>query len=243
MPAFKDPIYLGGAQTQLPGSIGGVGVGPVGNIYVYDIIPLTLQADGLAVLQSLASAGDFALTAGTGVTKRTKSDGQTLYEMDVPRCVSITATVNYSGILFSIFGYDFYGQNLSVAMAGPNNTTVATTKAFKSIYRASASAGLMTGASVGFNDKFGLPFRVTDAGYIASAKWDNTLAQDAGTFVAADQTSPATTLTTDVRGCYTPSSASDGVKRLVMGLYLPTASSGQDALRVGALGVSQNLAR
>ena len=45
-----------------------------------------------------------------------------------------------------------------------------------------------------------------------STKWNNTLAQDAGTFVAADATSPATSATGDPRGTYLPSSASDGTR-------------------------------
>jgi hypothetical protein len=80
--------------------------------------------------------------------------------------------------------------------------------------------------------------RITDAGYIARAGWNNTLAADAGTFAAA-ATLTATTTTGDVRGTYLPSSACDGIKRLVMGIALPAIAAGPNATRTGALGVTQ----
>ena len=74
--------------------------------------------------------------------------------------------------------------------------------------------------------------------YVASVKSNNTLAQDAGTFVAAD-TATATTTTGDVRGTYTPATASDGIVRTVMTIALPAIAVGPNATRVGALGVTQ----
>lgn len=244
MPQFGDSLYLGNALTGFindNGNPGGKGVGPLGRIYVWDVVPLTLQTAGLAALQTLGAAGNFTLAAGTGVTTTTLPDGTTGYVLDVARCVTFTSTGNISSVTMTITGYDVYMQPMSFAFAGPNNNTVATTKAFKIITSVAASAAVATNTSVGFNDKLGIPFRMTDVAYVASVRWNSTLAQDAGTFVAADQTSPATTTTTDVRGCYTPSSAADGSKRLVMGIYLPALASGVNATRVGALGVNQNL--
>jgi hypothetical protein len=79
---------------------------------------------------------------------------------------------------------------------------------------------------------------VFNVAYIASVKSNNTLAQDAGTFVAAD-TATATTTTGDVRGTYVPATASDGTVRTVMGILLPGIAVGPNATRVGALGVTQ----
>jgi len=242
MPQFGDSIFLGAAQTGIVGANdnpGGTGVGPMGRVYLFDILPLTLQAAGLAALQTLGAAGNFTLAAGTGVTAVTLPNGTTGYKLDTPRCVSFTSTGDISAVTMTVTGYDVYGQPMTAARAGPNNNTVATTKAFSIITQVAASAAVATNTSVGFNDKFGLPFRVTDVAYVLSCKWAQTLAADAGTFVAADTTSPATASTTDVRGCYTPSSASDGVKRLVMELGLPAIASGADATRTGALGVTQ----
>jgi hypothetical protein len=49
----------------------------------------------------------------------------------------------------------------------------------------------------------------------------------------------ATTSTGDVRGTFTPTTASDGIKRLVMTIALPGIAVGPNATRVGALGVTQ----
>jgi hypothetical protein len=242
MPQFNDSLFLGSAPTGLEfgnGNPGGTGVGPMGRIYVWDVVPLTLQAAGLAALQTLAGAGNFTLTAGTGVTTTTLASGTTAYVLDCPRCVTAASTGNISAATFTISGYDVYGQPMSAAITGPNNSTVATTKAFKMITTVASSAAVGTNTSIGFNDKLGLPFRVTNVAYVASVRWNSTLAADTGTFVAADTTDPATTATTDVRGCYTPSSAADGTKRLVMGFYLPAIASGPSATRAGALGVVQ----
>jgi hypothetical protein len=99
-------------------------------------------------------------------------------------------------------------------------------------------AGSATAAVVGTSDKLGLPVRVFNVAYLASVKSNSTLAQDAGTFVAAD-TAVATTTTGDVRGTYTPATASDGIVRTVAGILLPAIAVGPNATRTGALGVTQ----
>lgn len=217
-----------------------LGVGPLGRVYVWDIVPLTLQVAGLAASQNPGSGASFTLAAGTGVTSRVRPDGTTEYVLDVPRCVTVKAT-GANTATYTITGYDQYGQRMSQTIAAPNTSTVATTKAFKtviSVTNANATAGT-NGLEVGFNDKFGLPLRVTDVAYVVNVKWNATLAADAGTFVAADTTSPATASTTDVRGCFTPSSAANGTKRLVMLIALPALACGPNATRVGAVGVTQ----
>lgn len=243
MTRVSEGLLLGAAPTNFAGSLGGLGVGPMGNTYVYDIVPLTLQVDGLALSQTILANASFVLTAGPGVTKKTRFDGQVIYELDVARGVTITtATSDFHLVLITVFGYDVYGQQMSAGLGGPNNNTVTTKKAFKSIYRITSSGNMTaTPTTIGFGDQFGLPYRVTDAGYISSVRWDNTLAQDTGTFVAADQTNPSISNLGDVRGTYTTSSASDGNKRLVIGIYLPDEASGPNATRTGALGVKQNL--
>jgi len=244
MPQFSDDLYLGpvvlpASDTSNPAPMT-VGVGPLGRVYVYDIVPLTLQVAGLAVSANPGSGASFTLAAGTGVTVRARPDGTNEYVLDVPRCVTVKAT-GANTATYLISGYDVYGQPMSQLIAAPSTSTVATTKAFKtvtSVTNANATAGT-NGLEVGFNDKFGLPVRVADIGYVQSVKWAATLAADAGTLVAADATSPATTSTTDVRGCYTPSSAANGTRRLVMTIAVPALGCGPNATRVGAAGVTQ----
>lgn len=244
MPQFGDDLYLGPAVAGGPSSAGPApmaqGVGPLGRVYIFDVVPLTLQTNGLATSQNPGSGGSFTLTAGTGVTSRLRADGTTEYVLDTPRSVTITAT-GANTATYRVSGFDAYGQAVSQNLAAPSTSTVATTKAFKtvtSVTNLNATAGT-NGLTVGFNDKLGLPVAVTDATYIIAVKWNATLAADAGTFVAADQTTPATTSTTDPRGQYTPSSAANGTKRLVMAIALPAIAAGPNATRVGAFGVTQ----
>jgi hypothetical protein len=93
---------------------------------------------------------------------------------------------------------------------------------------------------IGTSDVLGIPVRVANVAYVASVKSNNTLAEDAGTFVAAS-TATATTTTGDVRGTYAPATASNGIVRTVMGILLPAIAVGPSATRIGAVGVNQNL--
>lgn len=231
------PVYIPNASNDGP-SLQELGVGPMGRIYVFDVVPLTLQAAGVAASQTPGAAGNLTLTAGTGATSVVLPDGTTVIQLDTPRCVTVTAAgANTS--TFTIYGYDQYGQAMSQTIAAPSTSTVATTKAFKQVSRIAISAAAGSAITAGFNDKLGLPFRVTDLAYVQSVKWAATLAADAGTLVAADTTSPATVSTTDVRGCYTPSSAANGTRRLVMSIALPALAVGPNATRIGAAGVTQ----
>lgn len=245
MPQFNDDLYLGAAQTGIvnPDSVGnpgGVGVGPMARNFTFDVVPVTSGTTLLATSQNPGSGASFVLTAGAGVTTVVDANGNTRLVLDTPRCITITAT-GANTATYLVSGFDVYGQPMSFLFGAPSTSTLASTKAFKSIVsvtNANATAGT-NGLTLGFNDKLGLPFRVSAVVYIASVKWDVALANDAGTAVAADATDPATTTTTDVRGCYTPSSAANGVRRLVMVISVPAIGSGPNATRVGALGVTQ----
>lgn len=247
MPRFSDDIYLGSAYGPSPDFLSSgnpapmeAGIGPAGRVLVFDVVPLTLQAAGLAASQNPGSGAAFTLTAGTGVTSRVRSDGTTEYVLDTPRCVTLTAA-GANTATYRVEGYDVFGQPMTANLAAPSTSTVATTKAFKTVTRIinlNAAAGT-NGLTAGFNDKLGLPVAVSGVVYIQAVKWAGVLAADAGTFVAADATSPATAATTDVRGCYTPSSAADGSKRLVMSIALSAAAVGPRSTRVAAFGVTQ----
>jgi len=216
-----------------------LGIGPLGRIYVWDVIPQAPIANNLATAQSPTSA--FTLTAGTSVKAVTLKDGSIGYALDVPRGLVITigaGTIANRNITIS--GFDYYGQAMSevIATGTTPSTTVAGLKAFYIVTSITTSGAVGGTVAVGTTDVLGLPVRVTNVAYIASVKSNNTLAQDAGTFVAAD-TSTATTGTGDVRGTYDPATASNGIVRTVMGILLPAIAVGPNATRVGALGVTQ----
>ncbi len=241
---ISDNLYMGAAQTNMgvnetPSPMS-LGVGPLGRVYIFDIVPLTLQAAGLAASQAVGAAGNLTLTAGTGVTTTTDTTGATVMVLDVPRCVSlVSAGAGDTTQTATVTGYDQYWQSMTATVTLNGVTTVATTKAFKYVKSIAISASTAGNISAGYNNKFGLPVRISDVGFITSVKWAGALAQDAGTAVAADATSPATAATTDVRGCYTPSSAANGTNRLVMTIAIQSIACGPNATRAGALGVTQ----
>jgi len=216
-----------------------LGVGPLGRIYVWDVVPQALVANNIATAQTTSSS--ITLTAGTSVKSVTTAGGQTVLQLDLPRAVSITSgTGTLTNRNVTISGYDYYGQAMSevIATGTVQSTTVAGKKAFFQITSATISGALGATIAVGTTDVLGLPVRVFNVSYVASVKSNNTLAQDAGTFVAAD-TATATTTTGDVRGTYTPATASNGIVRTTMGILLPAIAVGPNATRVGALGVTQ----
>ncbi len=216
-----------------------VGVGPLGRVYVWDVVAQALAASNIAAVQTTSST--IALTAGASVTSVVLASGSTVLQLDCPRAVSIvsgTGTLTDRNVTIS--GYDYYGQAMSevIATGTVQSTTVSGTKAFYQIASASISGALGATIAVGTTDILGSPVRILDLGYIVHAGYNNTLADNAGTAVAA-VTATATTTTGDVRGTFVPASATDGIKRLVMTIALPAIAVGPNATRIGAFGVTQ----
>ena len=216
-----------------------LGIGPLGRIYVWDIIPQALVANNIATAQTTSSS--ITLTAGTSTRSVVRQDGVTVVQLDCPRAVSIVSgagTLTNRNVVVS--GYDYYGQPMSesIATGTVQSTTVKGKKAFFQISSATISGALGATIAIGTTDILGIPVRVFNVAYIASVKSNNALTQDAGAFLAAD-TATATTTTGDVRGTYVPATASNGIVRTVMGILLPGIAVGPNATRVGALGVTQ----
>lgn len=242
MTHLPDNFFLGGGRGAggdffLPGNSDNAGVGPLGRVFVYNILPLTLGTANLAALQGQTINVPLTLVAGTGLTLSTDGAGTAIYVFDVPRAVSLTSAGNLSASTFTIVGYDVYGQRMTQTRVGPNANTVNTLKAFKSILSVTSDTTNATTVSAGTSDVYGLPFAIPDVGYVQAVKWAQTLAADAGTFVAAVTTDPNTAAIGDVRGTYVPSSASNGTRRLVMTLVLTDTQVGPAATLRGAVGV------
>lgn len=213
-----------------------VGVGPLGRIFVWDIVPQAAVTNNIAASQTAAGAGAVTLTAGTSVKSVTTASGTTVLQLDCPRAIKVNSSTTARA--FTVSGFDYYGQAMSeVITVSVAATAVTGLKAFYQISGVTI-AGSATAVVVGTSDVLGIPVRVFNVSYIASVKSNNTLAQDAGTFVAA-ATVTATTTTGDVRGTYIPATASDGIVRTTMGILLPAIAVGPNATRVGALGVTQ----
>lgn len=215
-----------------------VGVGPLGRVYVWDVVPQTLVANNIAASQTPAAAGALTLTAGTSVTSVVLSSGSTVLQLDCPRAVSVTQVTGGTARAFTVSGYDYYGQAMSEVITSVAAATTPGKKAFYQISGITVAGATTTAVTVGTTDVLGSPVRILDLGYIVHAGYNNTLADNAGTAVAA-VTATATTTTGDVRGTFTPASATDGIKRLVMTIALPAIAVGPNATRTGAFGVTQ----
>jgi len=214
-----------------------LGIGPLGRIYVWDVIPQAAVTNNIAASQTTTTAGQaVTLTAGTSVKSVVRTDGTTVLQLDLPRAIKVNSSTTARA--FTVSGYDYYGQAMSEVITVVTAATAVT--GLKAFYQISGVtiAGSATAVVVGTSDVLGLPVRVFNVSYVASVKSNNTLAQDAGTFVAAD-TATATTGTGDVRGTYAPATASNGIVRTTMGILLPAIAVGPNATRVGALGVTQ----
>jgi hypothetical protein len=213
-----------------------LGIGPLGRIYVWDVVPQAAVTNNIAASQTAAGAGAVTLTAGTSAKSVVLNNGTTVIQLDVPRAIKVNCSTTARA--FTVSGFDYYGQAMSEVITVVTAATAVT--GLKAFYQVSGVtiAGSATAVVVGTSDVLGIPVRVANVAYVASVKSNNTLAQDAGTFVAAD-TATATTGTGDVRGTYAPATASNGIVRTVMGILLPGIAVGPNATRVGALGVTQ----
>lgn len=206
----------------------------------------------MAALQAQTANVALTLAAGTGATAGTAPDGsgRAIIVFDVPRGVSLTSTANLSGSNFTVTGFDVYGRLQTAKRAGPNNNTVNTLKAFKSVLSVVSDTTSASTVSVGSSDVFGLPYFVPNGSYVQDCAWNattgnsgaangaNNFSLDNGTLVRGDTTNPATSATGDPRGTYTPSSASDGAHQLVVCLHLDGTQCGATATLANLLGVT-----
>ncbi len=246
---ISDDIYTGplgpnGFVLQTvgnPNPTKNYGVGPLGRIMFRIATPTALSPVAVAPLQAPTAGVPLALAAGPGVTRVISQDGlsQPLYNLGSTRCITLTSAANLSAITFLVVMVDEYGRRQTQLMTGPNANTVTSLKTARSIVSVTPQGTSANLVSVGTADVFGFQFRITDATYIVSAKWDNTLAQNAGTFVPADVTSPATALTGDPRGTFQPAgAASNGVRILVVAFHVDATQCGPTATLVNAIGVT-----
>ena len=206
----------------------------------------TTQNTALTLVSSSGSGitvGDSIVRADTGatVTGLLRIDGTVGYvaagssklnrtwdptKPAMGRAVSISSTSDLHLINFTVKGYDPYGYPVTSTIAGPNNSTVNTTKTFKWV--ASVTPDTTDGShnvTVGTADIFGLPIRADSLFYVY-AFWNEIAFATSShlTFTAADTTSPATASTTDVRGTLNLNADAGG-----------TASNGTIKLRVAVV--------
>jgi hypothetical protein len=174
--------------------------------------PALGDADGYAVAQAVAGAGNLTLNgalvvAGVGIA-------------DVTRVVqAVSANVGDTTQTLTVTGTDQYGEALTEDLALNGTTPVIGTKAFKQVTQIAISAATAGNVSAGTEDLLGLPFAIGSAGDAIAAN-ENNVYVDPANIVAADTTSPATALTGDIRGTFNPTVALNG-STVVKLLYVP----------------------
>jgi hypothetical protein len=236
MTQFSDDLWIGVATGPQLNSYAGpgavfAGVGPLGRVYIFDIVPAAKSATAVCAAQAVAAAGNATINGASATGGVATFDYARTVNVDSTDAGDTTQTV-------TVTGTDYWGQAQTETIALNGTTLVAGQKSFKTITAAAVSALLTGNLTVGNEDVFGLPYRVTDAGYLLRTGWAGAVANDAGTFAAADTTSPATATTNDVRGTYAPSSAANGTNRLVIAIGLTGLQAGPNATQTGAVGVT-----
>lgn len=235
MTQISDDLWIGTATGPQLNSYAGpgavfAGVGPLGRVYIWDIVPAAKSATAVCAAQAVAAAGNATINGASATGGVATFDYARTVNVDSTDAGDTTQTV-------TVTGTDYWGQAQTETIALNGTTLVAGQKSFKTITAVAVSALLTGNLTVGNEDVFGLPYRVTDAGYLLRTGWAGAVADDAGTFAAADTTSPATATTNDVRGTYAPSSAANGTRRLVIAIGLTGLQAGPSATQTGAVGV------
>lgn len=208
------PFWVGGARPD-NSQQGTPGMETVPT-YVYSVVPLTLQANNLVTSKIVTGSETLTLVAGTGITTTT-INGSTYYVLDVPRNLRITgATASVTATVVTVTGKDQYFQNMTETVTGPAGTAVtAGIKAFKYLGAITASGNTVSAITIGTGDVLGFPYRVAALGQ--TLIWDALdLRVDSTGLTVADTTSPATSLTGDVRGTYAMQAASNGSRRVTV---------------------------
>ena len=214
-----DTLFAGSAlYARFNSSKGGV---PLTPLYVHNFgAPITADANGVIETQDLTALGVFS---GAGIAGALATAGVATF--DVPRNVVAAWT---GAAVITITGTDQYGS--IVIESSASGTSLAGKKAFKTVTGVAVSADV-TGLTVGTGDVLGLPFRV-DANGLLAARAANAI--DAGTFVPAVTTDPATATTGDVRGTFDPAVALNGSNTCQVQILIASITS-----KIGAFGVLQ----
>jgi hypothetical protein len=153
--------------------------------------PVAASATGILNAQSLATAGSTStFVAGFDKTKM----GPWGRAVQIVLSGAGTPTVD-------IRGRDYLGQPMRETLTGNGTTPVLGKKAFKYIDSVTWTVVAATTMNVGYLDVFGLPLA---ANALVQEQVNDAVTANAGTFVPAVKTDPATATTGDTRGTYAP---------------------------------------
>ena len=203
MPQFSDDLFLGPAQafvgTNSNSAFGDpspmdLGFGPMGRIYLYDVVPAVgttaavLAAKTPTVATTYSGTALAATNSTIGTSQVLRTDGTTVLQLDYPRAVAVTtASGSPTNSVITISGYDYYNNAMTEII---QSGTVASTqtvgrKAFWQISSVAFSAATTVAVSVDTSNVLGLPARISEYAYLLSNKVSGTITPDAGTLAQA----------------------------------------------------------
>lgn len=201
---------------------------------------VTVLATAFTALPSMNSipVGALALDGNPGYQIFGARDRTGFYDHTkfLARNVRITSGGNDSGITFTVSGYDVYGYPQTEAITGANIGVASGKKAFKWVTAVTHTGSVAGTVTIGTGDVYGFPLRVDSFGYCYIV-WNGSAITASTGFLAADTTNPATATTGDVRGTYAVQSASDGSKKLEIGVTLNIVALNQTPITNGIFGV------
>lgn len=223
--AAKEVFYGAVRYARALNLFGKPGVRITPELYWHNFgAPETADADGVCAAQAIAGAADALINgalAASGVATFT-----------TPRnIVAVSANAGDTTQTLTIYGTDYYGSVIRKTLALNGTTIVACPNAFKTVTRVAVSAAMAGNLTVGTGDVLGLPYRV-DANGLLAARANNAI--DAGTFVPAVTTDPATATTGDARGTFDPAVALNGANTVAVLIKIADPST-----KIGAYGVLQ----
>ena len=136
MPQFSDDLFLGTAyaggagpvQTNPDGSAYSepspmdLGVGPLGRVYIFDLVPATASNTSIVNAQAVAAAGSVTMTASSVTLDRTG------------RCLRFaSSSAGDTTQTVTVTGTDMYGQAMTETRTLNGTTAVNGTKAFYTV--------------------------------------------------------------------------------------------------------------
>ncbi len=141
MPQYSDDLWLGGAtgpQSQGWAGPGQVyeGVGPLGRVYIYDVVPAALSATAVCAAQAIAAAGNATINGSSASGGVATFNACRNFSVVSSSASDTTQTV-------TVTGTDFWGQAQTCTLTLNGTTTVNGVKGFKTITRVAVSAALV----------------------------------------------------------------------------------------------------
>lgn len=124
--------------------------------------PIIFKIEGLTAAVATAICTAQAVAAAGNLTIDGSLAASGVATLDQARRVLITSAGNDSGIEFTVYGTNYYGNSISEVVTGANASTVQTTMDFKTVTRVAASGAAAGNVSVGTSGVASSPWFVAD---------------------------------------------------------------------------------